>query len=151
MLSIGDTIPSARVFDDEPTEVDLAEIAGEGMVLLAFYLYDWTDTCRGQLRGLRDRFAEFQEAGVRIYGISRDSPWSHKKYSEQQWLNFPLLSDWTGEAITAFGVSQTVDGLELTPVRSSFLLRDGVVIGTWRYGDDQMPDAAELLAAVRSA
>lgn len=149
MLPEGSTVPDVMVFDETPTEVNIAELTADGRVLLAFYLYDWTDTCRNQLRGLRDRFEQFQEAGVRIFGISRDSPYSHRKYSEQQWLNFPLLSDWRGDAVRAFDVSQNLDGLEHTPVRSCFLISDGVVIGAWRYGDDEMPDAEALLAAAR--
>ena len=121
MLPDGAAIPDVKVFDDSPAEVNLAELTAEGRVLLAFYLYDWTDTCRNQLRGLRDRCEQFQEAGDRIFGISRDSPYSHIKYAEQQWLNFPLLSDWSGDAVRAFDVSQNLDGLEHTPVRSCFL------------------------------
>ena len=138
------------VFDDTPAEVDLAELVADGPVLLAFYLYDWTDTCRNQLRGLRNLHDQFAEAGVRVFGVSRDSPYSHRKYGEQQWLNFPLLSDWTGAAVRAFGVSQTLDGLVDTPVRSCFLLADGVIVRSWRYGDDEMPDADELLSAART-
>jgi len=53
--------------------------------------------------------------------------------------------------VRAFGVSQTLDGLEDTPVRSCFLIdRAGVVRGAWRYGDDEVPDADELLAAART-
>ena len=85
---------------------------------------------------------------MRVFGISRDSPYSHRKYSQQQWLTFPLLSDWTGDAVRAFGVSQTLDGLEHTPVRSCFLAdANGVVRRSWRYADEQVPDVDELLAA----
>jgi peroxiredoxin len=85
---------------------------------------------------------------VRVFGISRDSPYSHRKYSQQQWLTFPLLSDWSGDAVRAFGVSQTLDGLEDTPVRSCFLADGtGVVRRAWRYGDDEVPDVDELLNA----
>ena len=76
----------------------------------------------------------FGVAGVRIAAVSRDSPYSHKKWAEQQWLDYPLLSDWTGEAVRAFGVAQELDGLVDTPVRSCFLIDgDGVIRGAWRY------------------
>lgn len=80
--------------------------------------------------------------------MSRDSPYSHRRYAEQQWLTYPLLSDWSGTAIEAFGVSQTLDGLEGTPVRSCFLVgADGVIRGAWRYADDEVPDVDVLLDA----
>lgn len=85
---------------------------------------------------------------MRLYGVSRDSPYSHRRYAEQQWLTFPLLSDWSGAAVRAFGVTQTLDGLEDTPIRSSFLIdADGIVRGAWRYGNDEVPDIEALLAA----
>ena len=90
----------------------------------------------------------FGVAGVRIAAISRDSPYSHKKWGEQQWLDYPLLSDWTGEAVRAFGVAQDLDGLVDTPVRSCFLIDGaGVVRGAWRYEDDEVPDVEELARA----
>lgn len=90
----------------------------------------------------------FGVAGVRIAAISRDSPYSHKKWGEQQWLDYPLLSDWTGEAVRAFGVAQDLDGLVDTPVRSCFLIDgDGVIRGAWRYEDDEVPDVEELARA----
>ena len=93
----------------------------------------------------------FGVAGVRLAAISRDSPYSHKKWGEQQWLDYPLLSDWTGEAVRGFGVAQELDGLVDTPVRSCFLLdADGVIRGAWRYDDDEVPDIEELARAAVS-
>ncbi len=103
------------------------------------------------MRLLRDRSEEFDAAGVRLFGISRDSPYSHQKYSQQQWLTFPLLSDWSGDAVRAFGVSQTLDGLEHTPVRSCFLIDlSAAVARAWRYADDELPDVDELLRAAQA-
>jgi mycoredoxin-dependent peroxiredoxin len=88
---------------------------------------------------------------VRVFGVSRDSPYSHRKYSEQQWLTFPLLSDWSGAAVRAFGVVQTLDGLDGTPVRSCFLIDSGgTVRAAWRYANDEVPDVDELLEAARA-
>jgi peroxiredoxin len=88
---------------------------------------------------------------VRLFGISRDSPYSHKRFAEQQWLSYPLLSDWSGDAVRAFGVAQDLDGLADTPVRSSFLIeRGGVIAAAWQYGDDDLPDTDVLVEAARA-
>jgi peroxiredoxin len=88
---------------------------------------------------------------MRIFGISRDSPYSHVRWSRAQLLTFPLLSDWAGDAVRGFGVAQTLDGLVDTPVRSCFLIdAGGVVAGASRYGDDEVPDVQELLRAAES-
>ena len=60
--------------------------------------------------------------GVRVYGISRDSPWSHVAWREVLDLNFPLLSDWNGEATRAFGVAAVVATADaLGSFRSAFI------------------------------
>jgi peroxiredoxin len=100
---------------------------------------------------LRDRRPELKEAGVSVYAISRDSPWSHVAWREVLDLDFPLLSDWNGEAVRGFGVAQDHDGLREMPERAAFLVgRDGIIRGAWRYELDQVPDLDELLAAARS-
>ena len=85
--------------------------------------------------------------GVRIFGVSRDSPYSHEAYAVRQGLTYPLLSDWSGDAVRAFGVAQTVDGLDDVPRRSCFLVDAGVIRFAKAYGDDEVPDLDELLAA----
>ena len=88
---------------------------------------------------------------MRIFAVSRDSPYSHRRYAEQQWLTYPLLSDWSGQAVRAFGVAQNLDGLEDTAVRSCFLIDgEAVVRGAWRYGDDEVPDVDVLLDAAHA-
>jgi peroxiredoxin len=80
--------------------------------------------------------------------VSRDSPYSHERWANSQGLTFPLLTDWTGEAVRAFGVAQTLDGLVDTPVRSCFLIdQEGVIRGAWRYEDNEVPDVEALLEA----
>ena len=53
--------------------------------------------------------------------------------------------------VRAFGVTQTLDGLEDTPVRSCFLIdADAIIRGAWRYGNDEVPDVEALLAAAHA-
>jgi peroxiredoxin len=100
---------------------------------------------------LRDRRAEFDEAGVRVFAVSRDSPYSHIAWREVLELNFPLLSDWNGDAVRAFGVAQTFgEGMRDVAGRTAFLVdRDGTVRASWRYGNSELPDVDELLSAAR--
>ncbi|HEV8686622.1 MAG TPA: redoxin domain-containing protein [Gaiellaceae bacterium] len=100
---------------------------------------------------LRDRSAEFAELGVRLYGVSRDSPWTHVAWSQVLDLNFPLLSDYNGEAVHALGIVREFRGLRDVAERSAFLVgEDGTVRGAWRYDSGELPDVDELLAAARS-
>ena len=89
--------------------------------------------------------------GVRVFGISRDSPWSHVAWREVLDLNFPLLSDWNASAVREFGVAHTFRGFEDVAERTAFLIdRDGTVRGAWRYEAAEVPDFDELLSAARA-
>jgi glutaredoxin-dependent peroxiredoxin len=99
---------------------------------------------------LRDRSGDFEEAGVSVYGISRDSPWTHIAWSQVLDLNFALLSDWNREATDGFGLGFTYRGLEGVSQRSAFLVdTSGTVRGAWAYETGEVPDVDELLAAAR--
>ena len=99
---------------------------------------------------LRDRSPEFDEAGVAVYGISRDSPYTHIAWSQVLDLTFTLLSDWNGEATEGFGLSHTYRELQGVPRRSAFLVgTDGTVRRAWAFRDDEVPDVDELLAAAQ--
>lgn len=101
---------------------------------------------------LRDRRRDFDEAGVRVLGSSRDSPWTHVSWSQALDLNFGLLSDWNGEATRGFGIAHEFRGLADVSERSAFLVdRDGTVRGAWRYDTSEVPDFDELLAAASAS
>jgi peroxiredoxin len=101
---------------------------------------------------LRDRGQEFREAGVQPYGISRDSPWTHVAWMQALDLDFPLLSDWNGEATRGFGVAYEHRGLRDVSARSAFLIdREGVVRAAWRYETSELPDLDTILDSVREA
>ena len=100
---------------------------------------------------LRDRSPEFEQAGVRPLGISRDSPWTHIAWMQVLDLNFPLISDWNGDAVRAFGIAHEFRGMRDVAERSAFLVdASGTVRGAWRYEHDEVPDLDELLRAARA-
>jgi peroxiredoxin len=100
---------------------------------------------------LRDRSTEFDEAGTQVFGISRDSPWTHIAWAQALDLNFPLLSDWNAEAVTSFGLAHEFNGMRDVAERSAFLVgADGTVRGAWRYETAALPDFDELLRAARA-
>jgi peroxiredoxin len=99
---------------------------------------------------LRDRSAEFEQAGVRAMAASRDSPWSHVAWMEALDLNFPLLSDLNGDAIRGFGIARDYRGMKDIARRSAFLIdRRGTVRAAWAYDDTEVPDLDELISAAR--
>ena len=88
---------------------------------------------------------------MRLFGVSRDSPWTHIAWSQVLDLNFPLLSDWNADAVQALGISFEHRGLSDVAARSTFLVDEGgTVRGAWRYETGEVPDFDEPLAAARA-
>ncbi len=97
---------------------------------------------------LRDRSEELAAAGIRPFGISRDSPWSHRAWAETLGVDVPLLSDWNGDATRAFDVGMDVLGMADVSVRSAFLVRDGETIeAAWLVASGEQPDIDAVIAA----
>lgn len=89
-------------------------------------------------------------AGIRPFGISLDSPWSHRAWAEALGTtSVPLLSDALHEAAAGFGVLGEGRGV-LRASRSAFLIRGDTVIGSWML-DSPQPDLDAIIAAATSA
>jgi peroxiredoxin len=100
---------------------------------------------------LRDRRSELEAADVRVFGISRDSAWTHIAWKQALDLDFPLLSDWNGEATDGFGIGRDFRGMRGVSRRAAFLIgQDGTVRGQWTYDDSELPDFDELIRAARA-
>ena len=103
------------------------------------------------MRLLRDRRADFEQAGVRVFGVSRDSHWSHRAWKQSLGVDVALLSDWNGTLAKRFEAARAWRRMESVPVRSAFLVgEDGTVRGSWRYEDSEVPDFDVPLAAARA-
>ena len=110
--------------------------------VLLFYLFDWSSTCTDEFSHLGQPPRECSsDAGVTSYGISRDSPWSHVAWAQALDLDVPLLSDWNGEAVGAFGVVQEYRGMHDVAGGAAFVVDgEGIIRGAWRYGAAEVPD-----------
>ena len=82
-------------------------------------------------------------------GISRDSTWSHRAWSQTLGVDVPLLSDFNGDATRAFDVAFEPLGMSDVAIRSAFLIRDGETIeAAWLLGGD-LPDIDAVVTAAR--
>jgi glutaredoxin-dependent peroxiredoxin len=100
---------------------------------------------------LRDRREEFDRAGVKPLGISRDSPYTHVSWMQALDLNFGLLSDWNAEAVQGFGVARDFRGFKDIARRAAFLVDgEGTVREAWEYDDSEVPDFDVLIRAAQA-
>lgn len=102
-LQTGDTAPSFSVPDQNGTVHTLAQYRGQKLVLF-FYPKDNTPGCTAEACNLRDHYAELQDAGYALLGISPDSERKHQAFIEKFDLPFPLLADTDHTMLQAYGV-----------------------------------------------
>ena len=99
----GKKFPEVEFMTEDESRVSTADLTGQRSVLY-FYPKDDTPGCTKEACSFRDRMADYREAGIKVYGVSLDSPESHRKFREKHNLNFPLLTDENGQAAEALGV-----------------------------------------------
>ena len=100
----GQQLPSVSFITEDERKLTSSDLLGGQKTILYFYPKDDTPGCTKEACSFRDRMAAYQRAGLRVYGVSLDSPESHRRFREKYRLNFPLLTDEGGEAAKALGV-----------------------------------------------
>lgn len=103
MLKINQEAPDFTLLDQNNQPFTLSKYRNQ-KVLLYFYPKDNTSGCTKQACSYRDSMNQFEKLNVKVVGISKDSIESHKKFIEQNELNFTLLSDPEKQAIEKYFV-----------------------------------------------
>jgi peroxiredoxin len=122
-LNIGSTAPDFTLKNSDLEDVTLADQRGQNVILLFFPLA-FTGICTEELCYMRDGISKFNDLNSNILAISVDSPFTLKKFKEENALNFPLLSDFNKEVSQAYGAfyKEFVLGLKGVSKRAVFLL-----------------------------
>lgn len=119
MLPIGETAPDFSLPDQDGRERSLSGLSQGGPLILYFYPADFTPGCTREACDLRDLHTRILSAGLKVVGVSPQSPESHRKFRDQHSLPFILLSDEQKTAIRAYDV----DGpLGIGVRRATFLI-----------------------------
>lgn len=101
VLKLGDLAPDFSLPDANGNTINLADLKGQ-RVILYFYPRDNTPGCTKEACAFRDSYAEFQDKGVVVLGVSTDDAKSHEKFATKYALPFPLLIDAEGTVATAY-------------------------------------------------
>ncbi len=99
----GQRLPDVEFITEGGERLAAGDLAGQKTVLY-FYSRDDTPGCTKEACAFRDRMEDYGRASIRVYGVSLDSPESHRRFREKYNLNFPLLTDEGGRAAEALGV-----------------------------------------------
>jgi peroxiredoxin Q/BCP len=103
VIEEGQPAPDFALQSDGGETVTLSELRGKPIVLY-FYPKDDTPGCTTQACGIRDAYAEFQQAGAVVLGVSPDDEASHVKFREKFQLPFALLADTEHAVAERYGV-----------------------------------------------
>jgi peroxiredoxin Q/BCP len=134
--------------DDERHQ--LKEYHGSWLVV---YVYPEDDTpgCTVEACSIRDSHRELIDAGVRILGVSMDTPESHRAFRDKHNLPFVLLSDPTGAMIRAYGAwGKKMFGHEGIQRKTFIIDPEGVVqkvygrVNPIGHGDQLLQDIRQL-------
>ncbi|HEY6673676.1 MAG TPA: peroxiredoxin [Rubrobacteraceae bacterium] len=143
----GQQLPDVEFVTEGGEKLSAGDLEGEKTVLY-FYPKDDTPGCTKEACAFRDRMPDYERAAIRVYGVSLDSPESHRRFREKYNLNFPLLTDEGGRAADALGVLRE-SGKSAN--RVTFLLDpDGRIARVYpevspeTHADEILEDAASL-------
>lgn len=150
MLKIGDQLPAFTALTDEEQEVQLGgEFTLGKSLVIYFYPKDDTPGCTKEACAFRDSFADFEAIGATVYGVSGDSPASHRKFREKYRLPYRLLSDPHKELRKLFGVPTNLLGL--IPGRVTYIINsNGVVTHIYNSQGQAEKHITEALSALNN-
>lgn len=123
-LDEGDTAPDFALSNDRGETVSLKDFAGS-RVIVYFYPRANTPGCTTEACDFTENFSQFDDAGVKVLGISPDKPEALAKFRADHDLTVELLSDPSKETLEAYGAfgeknnyGKVVQGV----IRSTFLV-----------------------------
>jgi peroxiredoxin Q/BCP len=151
MLQPGDVAPDVTLLAPDGARFTLASLRGRPLVLY-FYPQDDTPGCTNEAKAFTTLAPDFEAAGSRVIGVSKDTPAKHVKFIEKHDLKVALATDEEGAVCEAFGVwvEKALYGWHYMGIERATFLIDaaGKVAHVWRKV--KVPGHAEaVLAALR--
>ena len=118
--AVGSPAPAFKLQDQTGKSHALSDYKGKWVVLY-FYPKDNTPGCTTQACEFRDNIFAYREMGAVILGVSVDDVASHKTFSDQHSLPFPILADSEKKTATAYATLTTYKDMVLSQ-RDTFII-----------------------------
>jgi len=151
MLETGVKAPEFTLNDKDGNPVSLKEFHGKKVVVY-FYPKDNTPGCTRQACAFAGAYKEFEELGVAVIGISKDSMKSHQNFAAKYELPFILLSDPELTAIQAYDVwkeKKLYGKVSMGVVRSTYIIDENGMIEKAMEKVKPDTNAADILAYLK--
>jgi peroxiredoxin Q/BCP len=118
-VRVGDMIPHFSLPDQNGDMFDINMVLGKKKLVIFFYPKDGSLNCTKEACYFRDLYEAFSEVDAVLIGISGQSVESHRKFAEENKLNYTLLSDEQDEVRKLFAVPSW--GFGLLPGRVTYV------------------------------
>lgn len=129
-LETGDTAPEFTLSDQDGKHLSLSDYRGK-KVIVYFYPAASTPGCTTQACDFRDSLNSLASAGYQVLGISKDKLPALVKFTTDESINFPLLSDPGLDVHTAYGAwgEKSMYGKTVTgTIRSTFVIDEAGIV-----------------------
>lgn len=103
-LNIGDFAPDFELLDTNQQSHKLSDYTKKAATILAFFPASGSPVCTVEMCNFRDSLNDFTGKNAQVIGISVDSPFANKIFSEHHNFNFPILSDYNREVIKKYDI-----------------------------------------------
>ena len=148
-IAVGQTAPDFSLKDQYDQDVKLSDFVGKKNVVLVFYPLDWSPVCTSEHACLVNDMKRFETLDAAVLGVSVDSAWSHKAYSEKMGIKYSLLADFNprGAMADKYGVYLADKGISGRAI--VIVGKDGKVAWVKNYDIPVVPDVAEVASALQ--
>ena len=119
--AVGSPAPAFRLQDQAGKWHELSDYRGKWVVLY-FYPKDNTPGCTTQACEFRDNIFAYRDLGAVILGMSVDDVASHKAFSDEHSLPFPILADADKKTAAAYGTLTKYVGIAELARRDTFII-----------------------------
>ena len=106
MLSAGNRFPNFSLSNQDGKIMSLGDFAGHWLVVY-FYPKDDTPGCTLEGRSFSASKEDFDEAGIKVVGVSADDVTSHRNFHHKFAFKIDLLSDTQSSLMKALGIPQS--------------------------------------------
>jgi len=150
-VEIGSKAPDFTLMNQDREPVTLSTLLQHGPVVIAFFPAAFSSVCQNEMCTFRDSIAQLGASKAQIVGISTDTFFALKAWSDQQRFGFPLLSDYNKDVIRRYAVvNPDMIGLKDIAKRAVFVLDPQGIVRHKEVLDDarREPDYDKVRAAL---
>ena len=131
----GDAFPDFTMETPDGGTVTKADLAGSKAVIF-FYPKDNTPGCTTEAKDFSAMKSEFEKAGTRLLGVSKDSAKKHQNFIAKHDLTVDLATDaeegGLSDALGVWGEKMNYGRTYMGMIRSTFLIgEDGKILRKW--------------------